>query len=179
MEDNKKDAVYTRTRSKDEIFYILKVILSFVGIVAVWLVTVKSYKTFGEMWLLPAVSIMWVMGAITSYVIAEDRESTIKETKFAILGYCLLLLVYRWVLQKVAPLTASQLGTALNISYSKTSGVAATGLLQNLLVWISLMIPIGYLIWCAQKFKVFKGRKTKEEELNKLKGFNKFRRKRD
>lgn len=171
-----RDNIYSNIRTKDEYLFLIKTLLQYVGIVALWLFTVYTYKAFGSTWLLPAISLMWIMGAITGYRIAEEREETIKETKFAVLGYCLLLLLYRWALQKIITVTSSQLGASLNISIPSASGMAAAGLLQNLLIWLSLMIPIGFLIWCGRKFKVFRGRKTKEEELQSLKGFNMDRR---
>ena len=174
--ENNKDITYKHYKGKDEYIHILKILLAYAGIISLWILTVYIYKAFGEKWLLPAISVMWIMGAITSYKIPEERGATIKETKYAILGYCLLLLLYRWVLQKISPITSSELGSSLNISIPSASGVSASGLLQNLLIWVSLMVPIGYLIWCGKKFKVFRGRKTKEEELESLKGYSNKRR---
>lgn len=174
MEEN--DLIYSNARAKEEYLHVAKIFSSYIGLIMLWLFTVSTYKSFGEKWLLPAISLMWVMGAITSYVIAEDRDFTIKETKFAILGYCLFLLLYKWVLQHIVSVTSSQLGASLNIGTTSASGIAASSMLQNLLIWLSLMIPIGFVIWCAKKFKVFRGRKTKSEELKKLKGFNENRR---
>ena len=174
MEEN--DLVYTKVRNKDEYLHILKILFSYIGVVAIWLFTVHFYKSFGEKWLLPAISVMWIMGAITSLVIAEEREATIKQTKYAILSYSCLLILYKWVLQHIATVTSSQLGASLNVSISSASGVATSGLLQNLLVYLSVMVPIGFLIWCGQKFKVFKGRQTKIETIEKHKGFKNDRR---
>lgn len=174
--ENKTDALYSNSRGKDEYIHISKIILTYIGIVALWLYTVYIYKAFGSTWLLPAISVMWIMGSVTAYKVPEERDSTIKETKYTILSYCLLLILYRWILQKITPITSSELGASLNIGIPSASGMAAAGLLQNALIWLSLMIPIGYLGWCGKKFKVFRGRQTKEEKLQELKGFNSNRR---
>lgn len=169
--ESKVDVKYSKVRTKEELFDIGKSFLTYVGIVVVWMFTVNIYRAWGRVWLLPAISTMWIMGAITSFKIAEERDETIKQTKYAILGYCLFLILYRWTIQKIVPVTSSQMGASLNISVPSASGMAASGLMQNLVIWLSLTIPIGFLGWCGQKFKVFKGRSTKEDEFNKLKGY--------
>lgn len=172
-----KPIIYSDIKTKDEIWYITKTLLTYLGAVVLWLYVVHVYKGFGTKWILPAVSAMWCMGAITSTVIKEKRESTAKETKYAILGFCLLILLYRLVLQQIAPISSSQLGASLDITIPSSTGIAATGLLQQMLVWISIMTPVGFLIFCAQKFRVYFSRNSKNEETASLKGFVDNRRK--
>lgn len=173
-----KDLKYTGTLSRDEVLYIAKLFSSYIFTIILWIYTIYVYKAWGTTWILPSVSAMWVMGAVTSKIIAEEREGTIRQTKYAIIGYTLMLIMYRIVIQLVVPVTSSQMGASLNISTTSASGMAAAGMLQNMLIWISIMVPVGFLGWCAQKFKVFKGRNTKSQELNKLKGFVEDRRRR-
>lgn len=173
-----KDLKYTSVLTKDEFAYIGKLFFSYILTILLWIYTVYVYKAWGTTWILPSVSAMWVMGAVTGYIIAEERESTIRQTKYAIIGYTLMLIMYRIVIQLVVPVTSSQMGASLNIGMTSASGMAAAGMLQNMLIWISIMVPVGFLGWCAQKFKVFRGRKTKQEEFNMLKGFDPNRRKR-
>lgn len=176
MEDKNGNLTYSNTRTKEEYFEILKLLTSYFITIGIWLFTIYIYKNFGRTWLLAGTSAMWIMGAITSFFIAGERDNTVKQTKLAILGYCLLLLLYRWVLQKISGINASSLSASLNISMSSTAGMAASGLLQNILIMISVMTPIGYLIWCGQKFKVFRITKTRKDELESLKNYKKGRR---
>lgn len=173
-----KDLKYTGVLTSDEMIYIGKLFFSYLLTIVLWVYTVYVYKAWGTTWILPSVSAMWVMGAVTAKIIAEDREGTIKQTKNAIIGYTLMLIMYRIVIQLVVPVTSSQMGASLNISTTSASGMAAAGMLQNMLIWISIMIPVGFLGWCGQKFKVFRGRNTKQQEFSKLKGFNEDRRRR-
>lgn len=173
-----KDLKYTGVLSGDEIKYIGKLFSSYILTIILWIYTINVYKAWGTTWILPSVSAMWIMGAVTARIIAEERESTIKQTKYAIIGYTLMLIMYRIVIQLVVPVTSSQMGASLNISSTSASGMAAAGMLQNMLIWISIMVPVGFLGWCAQKFKVYRGRNTKAQEFEKLKGFNANRRRR-
>lgn len=172
-----KKVIYSDTKSKEEIWDIAKIIITYIATVVLWLYVVYIYKGFGSKWILPSVSVMWCMGAFTSFMIKEKRESTAKETKYTILGFCLLILLYRFVLQQIAPISSTQLGASLNISIPSSSGIAATGLLQQLLVWISIMTPIGFLVLCANKFRTYSSRKSKNEETLNLKGIKSDRRK--
>lgn len=172
---NNENLVYSNTTSNEEYKEMIKILLSYVFIISVWLVTIYSYKIFGRTWLLAGTSLMWVMSAITAFFVAGERENTIRQAKLSILGYCLLLLLYRFVLQKISGINTSQLGASLNIA-TTAGNIATSGLLQNLLVYLSVMVPIGYLIWCAQKFKVFRKTRTRQEELESLKGIKQNRR---
>lgn len=178
MERETRDMRYSNYMSEEQVLQAVKLFASYLFTVAVWLYTVYIYRAWGDTWILPSVSAMWVMGAVTSYYVAEERDSTIRQTKMAIIGYALMLIMYRLVIQLVVPVTSNQMGASLNINTTSASGMAAAGMLQNMLVWISIMVPVGFLGWCGQKFKVFRGRKTKQDEYNSLKGFVSDRRKR-
>ena len=81
--------------------------------------------------------------------------------------------MYRIVIQLVAPISSEQMGAALNITIPAVSGMAASGLLQNILLIVSVMTPIGFLIWCAQKFKNYHARETKQDAFRRIKGIKK------
>ncbi len=166
----KPDLVYTHTISTHQVISNIKIILFYVFEMIFWMVVSKLYLNFGRKWITPAVSAMWIMGAVTAYFIKEERESTIRETKWSILGFLGFLFLYRAVIQLIAPISSEQMGAALNITIPAVSGMAASGLLQNILLIVSVMTPIGFLIWCAQKFKIYHGRATKHEAFQKIKG---------
>ena len=81
-----------------------------------------------------------------------------------------ILFLYRIVIQLVAPISSEQMGAALNITIPAVSGMAASGMLQNILLIVSVMTPIGFLIWCAQKYKNYYGKYTKQEAFKRIKG---------
>lgn len=166
----RSDLTYTNTLSSQQVISTIKIVLLYAGILILWLVVAKLYMNFGSQWIVPAVSTMWLMGAVTTYYIKEEREGTIKETKFSILGFLLFLFLYRGVIQLIAPISSEQMGAALNITVPAASGMAAAGFLQNILIIVSILTPIGFLTWCAQKFKVYHGRATKQEAFQRIKG---------
>jgi hypothetical protein len=147
----------------------IKLVLFYIFELIFWLVVARLYLNFGAKWIIPAVSAMWIMGAVTTFAVKEEREGTIKQTKFAVLGFLGFLFLYRMVIQLMAPISSEQMGAALNITVPAASGMAITGLLQNILLIVSVMTPIGFLIWCAQKFKTYHGRATKSEAFEKIK----------
>lgn len=176
MED-RKDIVYSNNYTKGEVIYTLKTLFSYLGIVALWAYLVHIYMDYGK-WITLAISGMWILGAIGVLIIAEQRESTISETKNWILGYLAFLLVYRFVIQHISGYTSAQMSAALNINNSSVDGSSISRLIQSLLGTASVLTPLSYGMWMAKKFKTFKSRKTKHEELQKLKGFINERRSR-
>jgi len=172
-DDIKPNLVYSNTISSRQIIEIVKIVLFYAFELVFWLVVAKLYMNFGTKWITPAVSAMWIMGAITTYFIREERESTIKETKWTILGFLAFLLLYKVVIGLIAPISSEQMGAALNITIPAASGMAAAGFLQNILWIVSVMTPIGFLVWCAQKFRVYHGRATKQEAFQRIKGIRK------
>ena len=164
------DLVYTNTMSTHQLISNIKTILFYVFELIVWMVVSRMYLNFGSKWIVPSVSAMWVMGAVTTFYIKEEREGTIRETKWTILGYLAFLFLYRIVIQLVAQVSSEQMGAALNITIPSVSGMAASGLLQNILLIVSVMTPIGFLIWCAQKFNTYQARATKQGAFKRIKG---------
>lgn len=167
----KPDIIYTNTMSTEQLMVNIKCIFFYVFELIVWIVISRLYLNFGNKWIIPSVSAMWIMGAVTTLIVKEERESTISETKWAILGYLGFLFLYRIVIQLVSPISSEQMGAALNITVPAASGLAVIGMLQNILLIVSVMTPIGFLIWCAQKFKIYSGRMTKQEAFQRHKGF--------
>lgn len=167
----KPELIYSRTMSKHQLMTNIKCISIYVFTLVFWIIVSRLYLNFGNKWIIPSVSAMWIMGAVTTFFIKEERENTAKDTKWAILGYLGFLFLYRIVIQLVAPISSEQMGAALNITMPAASGMAAAGMLQNILIIVSVMTPVGFLIWCAQKFKTYHGRRTKDEAFRAIKGF--------
>lgn len=166
----KPNIVYSNIYSKQQIVSTVKIVLFYAFELVLWLIVAKLYLNFGTKWITPAVSAMWVMGAVTTYFIKEEREAMIKETKWTILGFLGFLFLYRGVIGLVSSITSEQMGAALNITMPAASGMAAAGFLQNILWIVSVMTPIGFLVWCGQKFRVYHGRATKQEAFQRIKG---------
>jgi hypothetical protein len=168
--DYRPDIVYSNTMSSQQLISTIKIVLFYAFELVFWLIVSKMYAYFGNKWIVPSVSAMWIMGAITTFYIKEEKEATIKQTKWTVLGFLAFLFLYRGVIQLIAPISSEQMSAALNITIPAASGMAAAGMLQNILLIVSVMTPIGYLIWCAQKFKTYHGRATKQEAFQKIKG---------
>lgn len=169
-ENFRDDLTFTEDFSSVQLKSSLKIISMYVFVLVLWLVVARLYVNFGSVWIIPSVSAMWVMGAVTTFLVREQQEETIKQTKWGILGYLGFLFMYRIVIQLVSPISSEQMGVALNITVPAASGMAAAGLLQNILLIVSVMTPIGFMIWCAQKFKIYLGGSTKQEAFNRIKG---------
>lgn len=164
-----EEMVYTGILKKHQLKTIFKVMLFYLIELIFWLIVAKLYRGFGSQWIIPSVSAMWIVGAGTVYFIKEERDATIKQTKWTIFGYLAFLFMYRIVIQIVSPISSEQMGAALNISVPAASGMAVAGTLQNILLIASVMVPLGFLIWCAQKFRTYQGGMTKSDAFRKFK----------
>ena len=171
---NRKDVVtYSKTMS-DELLKknIIKILLYGLEII-LWITVVKLYANFGVKWIVPSVSAMWVCGAITAFFVKEEQENTVKSTKLSIAGYLLFLLLYRLIIGKISGISAEEFALSLGINVTQAAGIAIGSWLQNILLITSVMTPAGYLIWCAQKFKVFLGRERKSDAFDRIKDIRK------
>ena len=176
MEDivkQQEEVRYSAVLSKGEIKEDIKIILTYVALIILWYAIDQLYGNFGRKWITLAVGAMWIMGGVTAYLLREEQMETIKHTKTVIAGYLLILLVYRIVISTIASITAEEMAVSLDISIPTVSGQAISGFLQNIFMIIAVMTPIGFLIFCAQKFKNFKAGLTKEEAFRKIKDIRK------
>lgn len=166
----RNDLVYSHNLTNLKLISGTKKLFFYAAILIFWLIVSKLYLNFGAKWIVPSISAMWIMGAVTTALVKEQREHTIKETKMAILALLAFLFMYRGVIQLIAPISSEQMGAALNINVPAASGMAILGVLQNILLIVSVMTPIGFLVWCAQKFKIYIGGSTKQEAFRRIKG---------
>lgn len=174
--DVRPDVKYSNEYHSQQVFAYVKTILFYVFVFAFWLFVARMYRNFGELWLIPSVSVMWIAGAITAWRVPDDREATISQTKWGILGFISFLLLYRGVIQIISPISSEQMSASLNITIPAASGLAAAGLLQNILMIVSVLTPLGFVIWCAQKFRTYHGRQTRAEAFQRIKGIRENKR---
>lgn len=175
---NRKQVVtYTNTMSNELLKkHIIKIIVYGLELL-LWIIVSRLYSNFGIKWIVPSVSAMWVMGAITAFFVKEEQENTVKTTKNAVAGYLLFLLLYRFIIQRVSGISSEEIALSLGINVTQAAGMAISSWLQNILLLTSVMTPAGYLIWCAQKFKTFSGRERKSDAFDRIKDIRKEDRK--
>lgn len=162
--------VYTGTLSSAQLWSYIKIIGFYALELIAWVIIARMYAAFGTKLMTPMISTMWVMGAVTAMFIKEDRDSTVKQTKWMIAGYLGLLFVYRFAIKLVSVISSDQMGVALDMPVPAASGAAAAGFLQNLLWIIGVMYPAAFIFMCGKKFFLFRGKRTKEEAFRKAKG---------
>jgi hypothetical protein len=167
--------VYTGTINATQIWAYVKIIAFYILELVAWILIARAYAAFGTKLITPMVSAMYIVGAFTTWYIKEDRESTIKSTKWMVAGYLGALLVYRIVIKLAAPVTSDQMSVALNIPIPGASGLAAAGFFQNILWILAIMFPVGFVFMCGKKFVLFHGKQTKEEAFRRAKGLRKNR----
>lgn len=166
---NKNNVVYSNTMSNELLKKHIITLLIYGLELILWVIVVKMYANFGTKWIVPSTSAMWVAGAITAFFVKEEQENTVKTTKTTIAGYLLFLLMYRFIIQTVGGISSEEIAVSLGINITQAAGMALSSWLQNILLITSVMTPAGYLIWCAQKFKVFHGRERKSDAFDRIK----------
>lgn len=162
--------IYASAAKKQQLVGNIKVIAFYVFIFTAWMVLAHFTERLGAQWVIPSISLMWIIGAITAFLIPNDREETIAQTKWGILGYIGFLFIYRAAAQLIAPLTPDQMASSLGLNVPAASGATATGFLTTMLVIISVTVPIGFAVWCGQKFMHYKGSLNKHESFRRIKG---------
>jgi len=161
---------YSKVERPEELTSKLKIAAFYLGVVIVWLIVASIYRGFGRSWIIPAVSVMWIAGAITAYVARNDEENTTRETRWVILGFLGFLLIYRSILPFIVPLSSAQMAAALDINIPAVSGAAIAGMLQSILLLASVLTPVGFLIWCGQKIRQYHGRRSRQAVFERVKG---------
>jgi len=169
-EQSRSHLLYQKATRPEELISKIKIIAFYLGVVIVWLTVASIYRGFGRSWIIPAVSVMWIAGAVTVFVARNDEENTTRETRWAILGFLGFLLIYRSILPFIVPLSSAQMAAALDINIPAVSGAAIAGMLQSVLLLASVLTPVGYLIWCGQKIRQYHGRRTRQAVFERTKG---------
>lgn len=162
--------VLLHKHTSPKIYLVSKTLLTYIGLLAMWAWTVNLYATFGQGWIQFAVGLMWVAGAVGVWGIPEEREGTIKETKWAVFGYLAFLLIYRIVIVKFSQFSPDEVGVALGVNVPVPSAASALGFVQNILMIVSILVPVGFALWIGQKFNVQRGRQKKDDAFVKYKG---------
>ena len=162
--------IYPKIARPEELMAKLKIAAFYLGVVVFWLIVASIYRGFGRSWIIPAVSVMWIAGAVTAFVARNDEENTTRETRWVILGFLGFLLIYRSILPFIVPLSSAQMAAALDINIPAVSGAAIAGMLQSVLLLASVLTPVGFLIWCGQKIRQFHGRRSRQAVFERVKG---------
>lgn len=170
LDEVRPEITYANTLSSHQLIDILKLVVQYALLLFGWLYVVSLYGPFGKIVLVPSVTAMSFLGAFTAWYLPEEKENTASETKNAIYGYIMFLLLYRGVIQLAAPISSAEMSVALNITMPAVSGMAAVGLFQNILILVAFLTPIGFLIFLAGKYKIYMGGKTKHDAFQRLKG---------
>lgn len=151
-------------------YQMIRTCLVYLFLIGLWVFVVNIYSVFGVKWIQFAVPLMWISGAVACFGIPDEQESTLKETKWAIGGYLGFLLIYRIAIVKFSGISPSEVGASLGVNVPVSSAAATAGFLQNILMITSVMVPIGFVFWVGNKFKVYSGGKRKEEAFMQYKG---------
>jgi len=169
-ENSRSHLHYQKVARPEDLISKLKIIAFYAGVVIFWLVVASLYRGFGRNWIIPAVSVMWIAGAITAFVARNDEENTTRETRWVILSFLGFLVLYRGILPFIVPLSSAQMAAALDINIPAVSGEAIAGMLQSVLLLVSVLTPVGFIIWCGQKIRQYHGRRTRQSTFEKTKG---------
>lgn len=172
-QNNEKDVlVYSDAYKKGRMIVAFRVIATYALIYAVFVYVSKIYLNFGKRWIAWIIPLMLLAGAITAHFIKEEEQNTLHQTKLAVLALMGFWFLYRLVISHISGITSEEMNASLGITITATSGAAVSGMLQNILMIISVMTPIGYIIWCAQKFKHYKMGVSRRKAYDELKNMD-------
>ncbi|MFW6046376.1 MAG: hypothetical protein ACOCP4_01105 [Candidatus Woesearchaeota archaeon] len=140
----------------------IRVIGSYIGLVMLWAYTI-SYQTSLANLMNVGVFMMWALGSIATFIIKEDKENTIKITKWTIFYYLAIIFVYDMFLKAVIT----------DMAYSAGSTDAAGETAKRFLTYVSILggkigIPLGYIVWVISKFKTYTNHITKHKQIQNL-----------
>ena len=161
---------YKQTLNSKEVFTYIKAVGIPVGVFLLAMAIISQFGAFGTNLLAPLTGGMWIMGAVTAFMIPSQRGSTCNETHAAIVGY----LVGMWGLRLLVSLVAGTSNEQLMATYSQalptSSGSTISGFLQTMLWITAVMVPVGFLTMQGKKLLTFKKRMNKQKAIDQLRG---------
>lgn len=130
------------------------VIISFllpVCVFALVIFTIVFLSNFGRITVTPFVSMMWITGLICAGILPSYRSTIIKELMIGIISYCGILLLFKLIITVLSGVNAATLSSSLNITMPETSGNTAIGYLQNIFLVMAWSVPLGFMVYQAQR----------------------------
>ena len=170
MAGNGKGITYKQTFNSRELFSYVKCVGAPVGTFLLSMAVIAQFGAFGTNLLAPLAGGMWVMGAVTAFMIPSQRASTCNETHGMIAGYMAGMFGMRFLVSLVAGTSNEQLMATYSQALPMSSGSTISGFIQTALWIMAVMVPVGFFTMQGKKLFTFKKNLNKQKTVDSLRG---------
>lgn len=108
-------------------------------------------------------TIMWVVGVVSIHEMKGDQEEMANTIQKYSLGYCLILMLLKLMINFVVATPASDWSRALGVALPQTAAATISGYLPTMFMILTVGIPIMYFRVVAQRWSIA----HKNEDANK------------
>lgn len=99
-------------------------------------------------------TLMWVIGAISVKIMEGDREEMAETIQKYSLGYCLILMLVKLMINFIVGTSASEWSRALGVALPQTTAATLSGYLPTMFLLLTIGIPIMYFKTIAQRWSI-------------------------
>ena len=140
------DDIVQNTLSKERI--------NLIGLYAAIIVTILLCFFMATKVVLYMLTLMWVVGAISVKIMEGDREEMANTIQKYSLGYCLLLLLVKLMINFVVSTPASDWSRALGVALPQTTAATLSGYLPTMFLILTVGFPLMYFRVVGQRWSI-------------------------
>lgn len=165
-----KPITYKQNMSRTDFFRYVKAVGVPLVIFVVALLSIQSLAMFGTKLVAPLTAIMWASGVICAIIMPSHRESVLKETHVAVIGYLVAIISLKEVIALMSGVSSEDLMAAFGQAIPVTSGSAISGWLQNMMWIAAAMTPIGFVGMQVKRVFSFHREQSTQKTFDRIRG---------
>lgn len=165
-----KPITYKQGMSRTDLFRYLKAVGVPLAIFIFSLLSIQSLAMFGRKLVAPLTAIMWATGVICAILMPSHRESVLKETHVAVVGYLVAIISLKEVVALMAGVSSEDLMAAFGQAIPVTSGSAISGWLQNMMWIAAAMTPVGFVGMQVKRVFSFHREQSTQKTFDRIRG---------
>lgn len=165
-----KPITYKQSMSRSDMFRYMKAIGVPLSIFVISLLSIQSLAMFGTKLVAPLTAIMWSVGVVCAMIMPSHRQSILKETHIAIVGYLVAIVSLKEVVALMAGVSSEDLMAAFNQAIPVTSGSAISGWLQNMMWIAAAMTPVGFVGMQVKRVFSFHREQSTQKTFDQIRG---------
>src|SRR5690606_6497554 len=162
-QDMSRPVVFVHPHSREIFLMQLRALSFHFGVFLYWLVA-SHFLT--DMFLYMG-AIMWVLGAIATIVLPNERENIVRRTQFFILAYSSMI-GFKLFMFFVNNIPLSEWGRALGISLHEAFQMTAINYLSTLFWLLAIGIPFSYAIYLGHMHFVYRSNVDARERTQQI-----------
>lgn len=125
-----------------------------IGLYAAIIVTILLCFFMATRVVLYMLTMMWVVGALSVKLMRGDREEMAETIQKYSLGYCLILMLIKVMINFIVSTPASEWSRALGVALPQSTAATISGYLPTMFLILTIGFPIMYFRVVAQRWSI-------------------------